>query len=122
MASNKTFIRNTFRFTGNTLVPKSEEKLYKVAELNKNWSKTTLSLGVKVDDTNGVFANFTAMMPTDENYQMSKPSAEVEDGKRGKVKFAFKDRNSEAIKKQIMDMVLFSVDLEDDFEKKAQRE
>ena len=122
MASNKTFIRNTFRFTGNTLVPKSEEKIYKVAELNKNWNKTTLSLGVKVDDSNGVFANFTAMMPTDENYQMSKPSAEVEDGKRGKVKFAFKDRNSEAIKKQIMDMVLFTVDLEDDFEKKAQRE
>ena len=121
MASIKR-LNNTFRFTGDTLVPKSEEKLYKVAELNKNWNKTTLSLGVKVDDSNGVFANFTAMIPTDENYQMSKPSAEVEDGKRGKVKFAFKDRNSEAIKKQIMDMVLFTVDLEDDFEKKAQRE
>ena len=122
MANNTNFIRNSFRFTGNAMTPKSDDKLYKVAELNKNWGKTTLSLGVKVDDSNGVFANFTAMMPTDENYQMSKPSAEVEDGKRGKIKFAFKDRNSEAIKKQIMDMVLFTVDLEDDFEKKAQRE
>ena len=122
MANNTNFIRNSFRFTGMAMTPKSEEKLYKVAELNKNWSKTTLNLGVKQDDSNGVFVNFTAMIPTDENYQMSKPSAEVEDGKRGKIKFAFKDRNSSAIKKQIMDMVLFTVDLEDDFEKKAQRE
>ena len=122
MANNTNFIRNSFRFTGMAMTPKSEEKLYKVAKLNDNWSKVSLSLGVKVDDSNGIFVGFNAMLPTDENYQMSKPSAEVEDGKRGKIKFAFKDRNSESIKKQIMEMVLFTVDLEDDFEKKAQRE
>ena len=105
------------------MLPKDESKILKREEPKNHWIKERLNLGVKVSDINGAFINADAMIPENPLYEMAKPAKEVdEDGKRGKVKFNFQNRNSEAIKEQIMPMVLFTLDLEDDFTKKAERE
>ena len=122
MASNKTFIRNSFRFVGELVTAKDDSKVFSQQPIGDKWSKKVLNLGIKESDSNSVFVRIEGMIPNDKTYELSRRSEAVVDGKRETIKVPYVSRNSETIKKQVMQSGLLVVDLETDLEKKKERE
>ena len=122
MASNNAFIRNSFRFVGELVTAKDDSKVFSQQPIGDRWSKKILNLGIKESDSNSVFVRIEGMIPNDKTCELSRRSEAVVDGKRETIKIPYANRNSETIKKQVMQSALLVVDLETDLEKKKERE
>lgn len=109
---------NTFRFTGELAIPNDETKLTASTKFDSGWSKLSMKMGVKESQTNAQFVTLDAMIPPTESYEMSKPHKE---GSGKKVKYQYKDRNSNVVIDNISDFAKITVDFETDFERKKER-
>ena len=110
----KNFI-NTFDFVGDMATAKDKEKILTTQKFESGWNKEKLTLAVQESKTNSVFLEVSAMYNPDKTFPIKSF------GKNGKpLEIPYKDRNKQNILDMVADFKKVVVDLETDFEKKAE--